>query len=118
MKKLLLIIFFILISNITIAKNIELSFWFSSGFNAKECVEEMVNEYNSIRSGVKVKAVFQGLYAEMETKMLAAAITGRLPNVAQEKFEYMDLYIDEGLIKQIDDYISEYDKNDIFPLKR
>ena len=115
MKKPLLIIFFILISNTTTAINIELSFWFSSGFNAKECIEEMVNEYNSIQSGIKIKAVFQGLYADMETKMLAAAVTGQLPDVVQEKFEYIDLYIEEGLIEPVDDYISEYDKNDIFP---
>jgi sn-glycerol 3-phosphate transport system substrate-binding protein len=102
------------ISNTVIAKSIELSFWFSSGFNAKQCIEEMVNVYNNLQSKVKVKPVFQGLYQEMEIKMLAAAVTRQLPDVAQEKFEYMDLYIEEGLIEPIDDFISEYDKNDIF----
>ena len=114
MKIIISFVLFLFISNTVIAKSIELSFWFSSGFNAKQCIEEMVNVYNNLQSKVKVKPVFQGLYQEMEIKMLAAAVTRQLPDVAQEKFEYMDLYIEEGLIEPIDDFISEYDKNDIF----
>jgi len=114
MKIIISFMLFLFISNTVIAKSIELSFWFSSGFNAKQCIEEMVNVYNNLQSKVKVKPVFQGLYQEMEIKMLAAAVTRQLPDVAQEKFEYMDLYIEEGLIEPIDDFISEYDKNDIF----
>ena len=114
MKIIISFMLFLFISNTVIAKSIELSFWFSSGFNAKQCIEEMVNVYNNLQSKVKVKPVFQGLYQEMEIKMLAAAVTRQLPDVAQEKFEYMDLYIEEGLIEPIDDFISDYDKNDIF----
>lgn len=102
------------IANPLMAKKIELSFWFSSGFNAKECIEEMVDEYNSIQSDVVVTAVFQGLYEEMEMKMLTAAVARQLPDVAQEKFEYLDLYIDEGLITPIDSEISDIDREDIF----
>ncbi|KPJ89064.1 MAG: hypothetical protein AMS17_03380 [Spirochaetes bacterium DG_61] len=115
MKKILLLIIFLFVSASIIAKNIELTFWFSSGFNAKECIEEMTNEYNSLQSSVKVKSVFQGLYEEMETKMRTAAVIRQLPDIAQEKFEYMDLYIEEGLIEPIDDLIREYDKGDIYP---
>jgi sn-glycerol 3-phosphate transport system substrate-binding protein len=115
MKKLLLIIIFVLISNTIIAKNIELSFWFSSGFNAKECIEEMVDEYNNLYIGVKVNAVFQGSYEQMETKLLTAAVVGQLPDVVQEKFEYMDLYKEEGLIPPINAFITEHDSKDIFP---
>jgi ABC-type glycerol-3-phosphate transport system substrate-binding protein len=103
-----------MIANPLLAKRIELSFWFSSGFNAKLCIEEMVDEYNNIQSDVKVKAAFQGLYEEMEMKMLTAAVTRQLPDVAQEKFEYLDLYIDEGLIKPIDNEITDIDREDIF----
>jgi maltose-binding protein MalE len=60
--------------------------------------------------GVKVNVVFQGLYEQMETKLLAAALVGQLPDVVQEKFEYMDLYIEEGLILPIDDFITKTTK--------
>ena len=56
---------FIFLANITMAKRIELNFWFSSGFNAKECIMEMVDEYNSNISkitGHKIKGWFmQGI---------------------------------------------------------
>ena len=114
MKKICMALMFIFLANITMAKRIELNFWFSSGFNAKECIMEMVDEYNSIQSDVKINAVFQGLYEEMEIKMLTAAVTRQLPDVAQEKFEYLNLYIDEGLLKPIDSELSASDREDIF----
>jgi len=70
----------------------------------------MVDEYNNLHMGVKVNVVFQGLYEQMETKLLAAALVGQLPDVVQEKFEYMDLYIEEGLILPIDDFITKTTK--------
>ena len=73
---------------------------------------EMVDEYNSIQSDVKINAVFQGLYEEMEIKMLTAAVTRQLPDVAQEKFEYLNLYIDEGLLKPIDSELSASDRSE------
>ena len=103
MKKILPIMIFILIPCMIFAKDIEIRFWYSSGFNAKQVIEEMVREYNRMQSGVKITPVFQGLYQEMEIKMRAAAVSGQLPDVAQEKFEFMDLYIEEGIIKPIDD---------------
>jgi ABC-type glycerol-3-phosphate transport system substrate-binding protein len=114
MKKINLLLIFIVIANPLWAKKTELSFWFSSGFNAKECIEAMVDEYNRIQPDVKINAVFQGLYEEMEVKMLAAAVTQQLPDIAQEKFEYLDLYIDEGLLTPIDGELSGIDKEDIF----
>jgi hypothetical protein len=33
----------------------------------------MVAEYNALKRGIRVNAIFQGLYEDMETKMLAAA---------------------------------------------
>jgi len=114
MKKLCIALIFMFLTNIGFAKKIELSFWFSSGFNAKECIMQMVDEYNSFQSNIKVKAVFQGLYEEMEVKMLTAAVTRQLPDVAQEKFEYLDLYIDEGLLLPINGYINAKDREDIF----
>ena len=45
---------------------------------------EMVDEYNSIQPDVKINAVFQGLYEEMEIKMLTAAVARQLPDVARK----------------------------------
>ncbi len=113
MKKILLILCFFLITTEIFAKKNEINFWYSQGFHVKQIIEEMVNEYNSTHPNVKINAVFQGLYRDMEVKLLAAAVARQLPEIAQEQFEFMDLYIDEGLIEPIDNYIKEEDKNDI-----
>jgi sn-glycerol 3-phosphate transport system substrate-binding protein len=96
------------------AKQLQLDFWFSSGFNAKDCIIDMVKEYNSSQSDVKINAVFQGLYEEMEMKLRTAAVTKKLPDIAQEKFEYLDLYIEGELLSPIDDEINSMDREDIF----
>jgi ABC-type glycerol-3-phosphate transport system substrate-binding protein len=114
MKKIYPILMFLLITSPLWAKRTELSFWFSSGFNAKECIETMVDEYNRVQSEVYINAGFQGLYEEMEVKIVAAAVTRQLPDIAQEKFEYLDLYIDEGLLEPIDSELSRSDREDIF----
>ena len=114
LKRVCLSITFIFLINICMAKHIELDFWFSSGFNAKDCIMDLVEEYNSSQTNIKVNAVFQGLYEEMETKMRTAAVTRKLPDIAQEKFEYLDLYIEGGLLLPIDDEINREDREDIF----
>ncbi|RKY00186.1 MAG: hypothetical protein DRP54_05955 [Spirochaetes bacterium] len=88
------------------AKEIELTFWHSLGFHVKQLVEDMVEEYNRSTPGVKVNPVFQGLYEEMQVKMMASAVTRQLPDVAQVQFEYMDAYIDNGIVAPIDDWVT------------
>ena len=93
----------------------EIEFWHSMSHNAKPVVEDMVAEYNRTHEDVQVKSVFQGSYDTMEGKLLEAAKTGSLPTVAQEQFEFMGNYIDEGLLKPIDPLVSDRDRRDILP---
>jgi sn-glycerol 3-phosphate transport system substrate-binding protein len=93
----------------------ELEFWHSMGHNAKDVVENMVEEYNRTHPDVRVKPMFQGSYDTMEGRLLEASKTGGLPAVAQEQFEFMGNYIDEGLIRPIDPLVSESDRRDIVP---
>ncbi|UCB44952.1 MAG: ABC transporter substrate-binding protein [Spirochaetota bacterium] len=114
MKKILMLLIFTLISSSLLAKKIEINFWHGQGFHVKQIIEDMVSEYNSLHPDVQVNAVFQGLYQDMEVKLLAAAVTRQLPEVALEQLEYIDLYIEEGLIEPIDSYVKEEDSSDIF----
>lgn len=114
MKKLIFIVlFFLVCSTLFARKDLEISFWHSLGFHVKEIIDEMANEYNREHKGVKINPVFQGLYEEMHVKMVAAAVTRQLPEVAQVQFEYLDSYVDNNLLSPIDDEIPPNDKNDI-----
>jgi len=114
MRKFYFALVFILISSPLFARSERISFWHGQGFHAKRIIDELVEEYNRTHSNVHVDAVFQGLYQDMEVKMLAAAVTRQLPEVALEQIEYIDLYADEGLIQPIDTVIKEETRKDVY----
>jgi sn-glycerol 3-phosphate transport system substrate-binding protein len=114
MRKLCFLLVFIMISSPLFARSEKISFWHGQGFHAKRIIEELVDEYNRTHSDVHVDAVFQGLYQDMEVKMLAAAVTRQLPEVALEQIEYIDLYVNEGLVSPIDAVIKEETRKDVW----
>jgi len=114
MKKLLIfVLFFLVCSTLFAKKEMEISFWHSLGFHVKEIIDEMADEYNREHRGVKINPVFQGLYEDMHVKMVAAAVTRQLPDVAQVQFEYLDSYVNNNLLDPIDDEIPPEEKSDI-----
>jgi sn-glycerol 3-phosphate transport system substrate-binding protein len=98
------------------ARKIEVSFWHSLGFNAKEIIEDMTVEYNRTRDDVHVRPIFQGSFDEMQVKMLAAAATGQLPDLAQVQMEFMDSFIENGLIEPIDGELPAQLRGDVPPV--
>jgi sn-glycerol 3-phosphate transport system substrate-binding protein len=114
MRKLCFLLAFIMISGPLFARSERISFWHGQGFHAKRIIEELVDEYNRTHNDVHVDAVFQGLYQDMEVKMLAAAVTRQLPEVALEQIEYIDLYVNEGLVSPIDAAIKEETRKDVW----
>ncbi len=113
MKKCVLLLIFFLAATSMYAKKIEINFWHSLGFHVKEIIEEMADEYEKNNPRVSINPVFQGLYEEMQVKMLTAAVTRQLPEVAQVQIEYLDPYIQNRLIEPIDDSIPEDLREDI-----
>jgi len=113
MKRILLAVLFFIVSTSVFAKKLEITFWHSLGFHIKEVVEDMVEEYNETNPAVKVDAVFQGLFEELQVKLMTAAVTNQLPDVAQVQYEYLETYIENGLVEPIDRYIDVNMKEDI-----
>jgi len=113
MRRILLTVLLTLVPLSVFCKDTEITFWHSLGFHIKELVEEYADEYNRSHPGVRVTPVFQGLYEELQVKMLAAAVTRNMPEVAQVQFEYMSTYIENGLIQPIDEAIPSDERADI-----
>lgn len=113
MRKILLLVFFFLVSTTLFAKKLEISFWHSLGFHVKELIDGMAEEYNENHPDVKVNPVFQGLFEDLQVKMLAAAVTKQLPDVAQVQFEYLEPYIANGLVEPLNSIIPVEEKEDI-----
>jgi ABC-type glycerol-3-phosphate transport system substrate-binding protein len=113
MRRLLVTVLLTLVPLSVFCKDTEITFWHSLGFHVKELVDELAREYNDSHPGVRVTPVFQGLYEELQVKMLAAAVTRALPDVAQVQLEYMAAYINNGLIEPINDSIPGEERGDI-----
>ncbi len=113
MKKICFVLLFLMVCTSVFAKKQEIAFWHSLGFHIKDVIDELADEYNDSHPGVKIEPVFQGLFEDMQVKMLTAAVTRQLPAIAQVQFEYLDSYVQNGLIEPIDDIIPEEDRKDI-----
>ena len=92
---------------------INLTLWHSMSVYQENALEKLIDQYNSSQNYVKINPVFQGLYNDMRIKLANASRSDNLPDIAQVAIEYLDLFIDQGIIEPITDYIPESDKNDI-----
>ena len=76
-------------------------FWHILGYHAGPVVDDMVAEYNRSRKDVTVKADFQGFFEEAQVKLMAAAVSGRLPEVAMIPAQYLQGWVSEGLVQPL-----------------
>jgi sn-glycerol 3-phosphate transport system substrate-binding protein len=103
----------LLVTSPIFAKQQPLSFWHILGYHAKPVLDEMIDEYNRAHSEVQVKPDFQGFFEDAQVKMLTAALSRSLPEVAQIPFEFLQIYVDNGLIAPINGEIPEELLNDV-----
>ncbi len=94
-------------------KPVEIVFWHSMSVYQENALENMIEEYNKIQNDVRVTGIFQGLYNDVRIKLLNSSKSGNLPDIAQVAVEYLDPFIQEGLIEPLNDVIPDEDKNDI-----
>jgi sn-glycerol 3-phosphate transport system substrate-binding protein len=113
MKWMLYLFLFVSVASSLFAKKMTISFWHILGYHAKPVIEDMVEEYNDTKSNVVVKADFQGFFEDAQVKLLTSAISKSMPDVAQVPIEFLQTYIDNGIIAPVDDEIPEELKNDI-----
>jgi sn-glycerol 3-phosphate transport system substrate-binding protein len=95
------------------AKKQPIDFWHILGYHAKPVLDEMVDEFNRTHSDEQVKSDFQGFFEDAQVKMLTAALSKSLPEVAQIPFEFLQIYVDNGLIAPMNEEIPEELKNDV-----
>jgi sn-glycerol 3-phosphate transport system substrate-binding protein len=96
-----------------VAKKQSISFWHIVGYHGKPVIDEMVDEYNRSHAQAQVKPDFQGFFEDAQVKMLTAALSKRLPEVAQIPFEFLQIYVDNGFIEPMNDDIPEELKSDV-----
>ncbi|MFW6138519.1 MAG: ABC transporter substrate-binding protein [Spirochaetota bacterium] len=94
-------------------KPIQLILWHSMSIYQGDTLEEMVKQYNATHDQVQVQPVFQGLYDELKVKLVNAAKTDNMPDIAQVAIEYLDVFIAEDELEPITYLVPEEAKKDI-----
>ena len=100
MRWTLYIFLFLSVSSSLFAKKLTISFWHILGYHAKPIIQEMVEEYNETHPDVVVKADFQGFFEDAQVKLLTSAVSKSLPEIAQVPVEFLQTYIDNGIIRK------------------
>ena len=92
-----------------------LTFWHSFGDN--EAMTTLLEEFNASHSDVQVEGVDVGNYNEMITRLQAAVVSGRVPDVVQLEITRYGIFADRGVLLPLDNLISSTDFNvdDLIP---
>jgi sn-glycerol 3-phosphate transport system substrate-binding protein len=112
-KPILIMLLLLFTTSPLFAKKLPIGFWHILGYHAKPVLDEMIDEYNRVHSDVEVKPDFQGFFEDAQVKMLTAALSKSLPEVAQIPFEFLQIYVDNGLIAPMNEEIPDELKNDV-----
>jgi sn-glycerol 3-phosphate transport system substrate-binding protein len=98
---------------------IEIVYWRSLTGVAGETQEELVAEFNAAQSDVIVESQFQGAYAELLQKLLAAMAAGEVPDVVLLDSPFVSLFAKDGALQPLDDLVkndtSDFDLDDYIP---
>lgn len=99
-------------SNSAEQKQMTLSLWTTN----KDMLADQVKAYEAQHPNVKIKAEFMGGYDEMAQKVMAAVVSNTLPNIVQLGQRYgIPQMADSGKMIPIEQFISEQEKNDVYP---
>ncbi|MCR4901510.1 MAG: ABC transporter substrate-binding protein [Butyrivibrio sp.] len=89
-------------------KNIEateITFWHAMSGALEEELTELTDLFNNTNEyGITVTLVNQGKYSDLETKLMASAAAGTLPDMAQAYNNYLTEYID--MVVPLDDFVA------------
>ncbi|MDD4220260.1 MAG: ABC transporter substrate-binding protein [Sphaerochaetaceae bacterium] len=98
---------------------VKIVFWRSLTGVAGEAQEELVARFNESQDDVIVEAQFQGAYAELLQKLLAALAAGELPDLVLLDSPFVALFAKDGALVNLDQFVkndtSSFDIKDFIP---
>lgn len=84
---------------------VEIEFWHAMTGQNEEVLNELVDGYNSSQDLVTVKAVNQGSYSDLDTKILSAGQADSLPTLAQGYPNSIYEYINNDWVTDLTPYL-------------
>lgn len=98
---------------------VKIVYWRSLTGVAGEVQEELVARFNASQDKVIVESQFQGTYAEILQKLLAALAAGNLPDVVLLDSPFVALFAKDGALVSLDQFVKKdktgFDLDDYIP---
>ncbi|MEG1687593.1 MAG: extracellular solute-binding protein [Angelakisella sp.] len=89
-----------------VTEPIEIEFWHALETDNQDTVDKVVKMFMEKNPNIKVNAIYQGSYSEVNEKLIAAQAAGTtLPAVTVANTPYVAEYGASGLCEPLDDYI-------------
>ncbi|MEG0852424.1 MAG: ABC transporter substrate-binding protein, partial [Angelakisella sp.] len=90
-----------------VTEPIEIEFWHALETQYQPTVDKVVAEFEKQNPNIKVKAIYQGKYSELNEKLIAAQAAGTtLPAVTAANTPYVAEYGASGMCEVLDPYIA------------
>lgn len=102
-------------SKYEVTKPITIEWWHALESQYNDLVKEVVADFEKENPNIKVKAVYQGSYSDLNEKLVAAQAAGKtLPAVAVANTPYVAQYGSSGMCENLDPYIeaTKFDVDD------
>lgn len=102
-------------SKYEVTKPVSIEWWHSLESQYQPLVDKMVKDFESKNPNVKVKAIYQGSYGDLNEKLAAAQAAGTtLPALTVTNTPYVAQYGASGLCEDLDGYIkaTKFDVDD------
>ena len=98
---------------------VKIVYWRSLTGVAGEAQEDLVARFNESQNEVEVEAQFQGAYAELLQKLLAALAAGDLPDLVLLDSPFVTLFAKDGALVNLDPFVKKdttgFDLKDYIP---
>ena len=98
---------------------VKIVYWRSLTGVAGEAQEDLVARFNESQDKIQVEAQFQGAYAELLQKLLAALAAGELPDLVLLDSPFVALFAKDGALVDLDPFVkkdtSDFDLKDFIP---
>ena len=98
---------------------VDIVYWRSLSGVAGDAQEDLVAKFNASQDKVIVESQFQGEYADLLQKLLAALAAGEVPDVVLLDSPFVALFAKDGALVDLDDFVkndkTDFDINDFIP---
>ncbi len=108
MKRTVIVVFTLalLIASFTFAKT-TVVFWNSMGGAQGKALNEIVSEFNSQYPNIEVKSIYVGNYGVLSQKLLAGAVSGKLPTMSQVYSNWTAQLMKSNMVQPMETFIDD-----------